>query len=80
MRVNTKQSPSHNSGESTWIDLGKSKNKNYYYYNFKTRPRVDLGQSLGHGFEESTQIDRVHIRIKKVIIIVLKHDSRVYSR
>jgi hypothetical protein len=41
--VNTKQDPGHSSGGSTWIDLGKSKNKNYYYYNFKTGPRVDLG-------------------------------------
>jgi hypothetical protein len=38
--VNTKQDPGHSSGGSTWIDLGKSKNKNYYYNNFKTRARV----------------------------------------
>jgi len=69
LEVNTEQGPGHSSGGSTWIDLGKSKNKNYYYYNFKTRPRVDLGQSLGHGFEESTQIDWVHIRIKKKLLL-----------
>jgi len=53
----------------------KYKNKNDYYYSFKTWLGIDPGQTPS--YELDWLLTCVNIRIKVIIIIILKSDSRI---
>ena len=62
------------------IDSGQHKDKSDYYHSFKIRLKVDLRVRLGSHVRRVNLVDLIKYKIKTVIIIVLKLDSRVKLR
>jgi hypothetical protein len=54
------------------VDMSQCKNKNGYYYSFKTQIEGQPGQGPSHVLGESTWVDPGQHKIKVIIIIVLK--------
>jgi hypothetical protein len=69
LEVNLEQGPSHELGESIWVDSGQYTDKICYYCSFKTRLEGQLEQGPCH------RLGEVNVWIKMIIIIVFKPDS-----
>jgi len=58
------------------IDPSQYKDKNYYYHNLKLNEGVNWGKVYAMGLDGQPRLTQINIKIKMIIIIILKLDSR----
>jgi hypothetical protein len=59
------------------VDSGQHKDKSDYYHSFKIQLKVDSRVRLGSRVRRLNLVDLIKHKIKMIIIIVLKPDSRI---